>query len=363
MFGAEHTYFCDSPVVIDISGLVWPGGSPFNIVRVEILHDGNVVGDFRKDSGGQTSISFDISTALRAIWREYDFGTEVTKATSALTASVDNGQEATRSMKSYSLRIYTEYLLKVDGEDIYTVTQCEDSSGDTDISGGQCLIGGYTEWERDVIMRNDDTEKDVSALEHTGVRNGDASTKPTSTPERVGRNSITSWVDVKQGQHRCIYYNHAAQMTEDDVTGRETGWGGHAPLVLRDTADYTDFLFVNRRGAVETASAQMLESLSIPVEKKTYARIGRPSFAPTRSIASRATGGRRSWAASSGHQTREWAEWWTMEFLMARRHWMRYQGVFVPVVVEPAKKENTIYDRSKQQMPSVEFTVTLALEG
>jgi hypothetical protein len=31
--------------------------------------------------------------------------------------------------------------------------------------------------------------------------------------------------------------------------------------------------------------------------------------------------------------------------------------------VEPAKKQTGIYDRTKQQMPSVEFTVTLALEG
>jgi len=35
----------------------------------------------------------------------------------------------------------------------------------------------------------------------------------------------------------------------------------------------------------------------------------------------------------------------------------------VPVIVEPSKKSITIYDRSKQQMPHVDFTVTLALEG
>jgi hypothetical protein len=66
---------------------------------------------------------------------------------------------------------------------------------------------------------------------------------------------------------------------------------------------------------------------------------------------------------SSGRQTREWTEWWTLEFLMARKWWMKYQGSFVPVIVEPAKKSNGIYDKAKQQMASVEFTVTLALEG
>jgi hypothetical protein len=76
-----------------------------------------------------------------------------------------------------------------------------------------------------------------------------------------------------------------------------------------------------------------------------------------------AKGGRRSWAMSSGHLPREWAEWWTTEFLMARQWWMLYKGGYVPVIVEPAKKQTGIYDRTKQQMPSVEFTVTLALEG
>jgi hypothetical protein len=66
---------------------------------------------------------------------------------------------------------------------------------------------------------------------------------------------------------------------------------------------------------------------------------------------------------SSGEQTREWAEWWTMEFLTARQWWMLYKGAYVPVIVEPAKKQTSIYDRTKQEMPSVEFTVTLALEG
>ena len=54
---------------------------------------------------------------------------------------------------------------------------------------------------------------------------------------------------------------------------------------------------------------------------------------------------------------------------MARQWWMLWKGPgqdtasYVPVIVEPAKKQTSVYDKSKQQMPSVEFTVTLALEG
>jgi hypothetical protein len=66
---------------------------------------------------------------------------------------------------------------------------------------------------------------------------------------------------------------------------------------------------------------------------------------------------------SSGYVTREWAEWWAKEFLKAHQWWMLYEGSYVPVVVKEAKKSNGIYDRSKQQMPHIDFTVTLALEG
>ena len=39
MFGNGKTYFADSPVVIDISGLAWPATSPFCIVNVEVVYN------------------------------------------------------------------------------------------------------------------------------------------------------------------------------------------------------------------------------------------------------------------------------------------------------------------------------------
>ena len=360
MFGNGKTYFADSPVMIDISGLAWPGTSPFNVVRMEVVYkrpkagggyDMVMAGDFREDTGGQPVASFDISSALDKIWSDYEYTAEVAAARAALTAGA--GQAATRNMREYILRIYTEYLSGDDGG-VYTTTVCTDSQGNTDIPGGMCLAGGMTEWERS--LTESDEDRDVSHFEHTGLRNGDASTKPTSSPERVGSSSITSWVDVYAGGTKSVFYPATVNGTSDSQSE-------HAPLVLRDTQPYTDFLFVNRRGAVETCSALMLESMGIGVETESYSRIGRPSFNPSRSVMAMASGGRRSWAMSSGKQTREWAEWWTLEFLMARQWWMLYKGSYVPVIVEPAKKQTVIYDKAKQQMPSVEFTVTLALEG
>ena len=353
MFGSSHTYFTDSPVVIDIGGLSWPANSPFNIVRVEVIYNNAVVGSFYADTGGLSSISFDISSALRAIWSSEDFHQEVSDAQTAANGS--SASQWVRSYKSYSLIVYTEYIDSTDGE----LTQT--SSGL--ISGGRCAIGGFTEWERSSITNKEDA--DLSYLENSNGRNGDASTKPTISPERIGKDSITSWVDISNSGTKSVFY----PKTTAGGSGQQDEASAHAPLVLRDSIPYTDFLFVNRRGAVETCSALMLEEMSIEVESKQYNRIERPTFKPSRSLMAISSGGRRSWSMSSGHQTREWAEWWTMEFLKSRRWWMLYRGPgqvsasYVPVVVEPAKKDTGIYDRSKQQLPSVEFTVTLALEG
>lgn len=341
MFGNGKTYFAGSPVVIDISGLYWGETvkSPFTIVRVNVIYKDNIVGNFHADTGGQTAISFDISSALRAIWGDYDFDMEAEKA-------LAGGTTPMRPYRAYSLEVFAEYLDSTDGE--FTRT----SSGI--ITGGRCAIGAFTEWERSIIGNKADA--DVSYREHSNLRNGDASTKPTGSPEHVGKDSITSWVDVSAEGTQSTFYPAGTSPAADKKEK-------HAPIVVRDTQKYQDFLFVNRRGAVETCSALMLESMDIDIETKQYSRVERPAFRTSRSLMAIGSGGRRSWAMSSGYQTREWAEWWAMEFLMARQWWMLYKGRYVPIIVKPAKENTSIYDRNKRQMTSVEFSVTLALEG
>lgn len=357
MFGNGKTYFADSPVVIDISGLYWGDTvtSPFTIVRVEVVYDSKVVGEFKADTGGQTSISFDISSALQAMWSEYGYNNEVTCAQAAANG---RASDYYRGYRNYSLRVYTEYL-SIDG--VFTTTQCADKHGNTDIPGGQCAIGGFTEWERSTIPSKEAAV--VSYREHENLRYGDASTKPTDTLERVGSLSPTSWVDVQSAGTQSVFYPASAQPAADSQRD-------HAPLVLRDSVPYVDFLFLNRRGAVETCSGQTLESMGINVKVTQYSRTGRASFNPVRSLMAIGQDGRRSWQMSSGYVTREWAEWWALEFLGGKRKqwWMRYpigdaNGTYVPVIVEPSKQNISIYDRSKQQMAHVDFTVTLALEG
>jgi len=367
MIGEDNTYFADNPVIITVSNLDFPAASAIKVVRVQVLDSSEaVVGEFSGDVAGASpySITFDISSALRSLWAEEDFSNEVDAAQSA---RAEGGQhEYQRGTKPYSLKVQTEYIDQTDGTIV--TTQChieKDGQILYVIPAGKCIIGGRTEWERSQVTS--DQNRAADSLQGDNPRNGDASTKPTSTPELVGSQSITSWVDLNGQGTKSVFFGAEVSTAQDSSEC-------HAPIVMRDDVPYVDFLFVNRRGAVETCSAKTLEALDIAVETKQSTRIGIPSYKPTRTVTARATGGRRSWSMSSGYQTREWAEWWTLEFLMARRHWMRYPlpsieggagggSAFVPVTVVPAKKTTGIYDRTKQEMPSVEFTVTLALEG
>lgn len=364
MFGNGKTYFADSPVVINIEGLEWPESSPVTLVMVNVLYQNNIVGRFRIDAVGRSSVTLDISSALRAMWSDIDYSNVVTMATNVARSPGGTSSQQLH-YRLYSLIVYTEYISPSDGEIVTT------SSGE--IPGGQCRPGRFTELERS--LAGSAVNADLSSLDGTNLRFGDASTKPTSSPERVGSDSITSWLDFgANGASRpfvlLFFFGSGVQGQPDSPSA-------HAPLVLRDRVPYVDFIFVNRRGALETCSAMMEESMSMDAETKEYGHPEGASFVPERSMLDIASGGRRSWSMSSGHLTREWLEWWVSEFLLARRRWMLYtykrfnsntqtyvtERAFVPVTVKPAKKSNTICDLSKQQMESVEFTVTLALEG
>ena len=341
-----NTNFTNSPVIVSVQDIPWAGiDSPIKIVRIQIKVADEIAGEFSIDTNGATSVQLDVSTALRAIWSDYNYATELAECAKALNDN--NGSSiysAIRDAKPVSLTVSLEYLDTADG------TMHKISSETFD--GGQCIHGGSTEMERSLGI----VGTDITTLDGSNPRNGCASTKPQSSPERVGVDSITSWVSVGEEGTKQYYYPASVTSLTDQTYPPP-------PLVLRDTVPHVDFLFVNRRGAVETCSGLMKEAMNIEVESTQYARAENPTFSPVRTLTAIASGGRRSWAMSSGHVTRGWAEWWVLEFLMARQWWMRYKGLFVPVTVTPSKKSTTIYDRTKQQMASVEFTVTLALEG
>lgn len=309
----------------------------------------------RSEAGNLPSIAFDLSSSLRAAWFGYAWTKELEAAATALATGVT--AETLRDSIAYKLSYATEYVGR-DG-----ITRTEYSSN----IESWCLMGGFTELERYSADLHEGLSWLFNTVPEPAISNAGfvATTKPTS-PEFIGAKSLVVFGIV-------TYFETDDPTDTDPITTMQRFYPWeeyqadsfvlHDRTFVRDSRCNVDFLFINSRGALESCTARTLETEGIEVSTQQYALTGRPSFRPQRSLMAIASGGRRSWKMSSGHVAREWAEWWALEFLRAKQWWMLYDGRYLPVTVEPSNKQTSIYDRTKQDMPSVEFTVTLALEG
>jgi len=327
--------------------------------------------DFRAEVGADTSIAFDISTALRAMWAGYTFGDELRAAQDAASGAVNNAQVADRACQLYKVVAGTEWILN----GIYYEGEPYEAS---EISYG--LLGGWTELERYTGTGQPNIESLIGYVPSLGRAAVLASTKP-NTPEVIGQRSIVSegFITYEDGSddsdsssessrdgvvviHKQVFHPCTERTADTDFSAETFAVDGHTYVRNTDN-DYIDFLFINSRGAMESCSAMMKESLRITVESEQYSHVERPTFVPSRSMLAIAENPRRSWLMSSGYQDREWAEWWATEFLRSRRWWMLVNGRYLPIVVSASDKDVTIYDKTKPSMSHVDFTVTLGLGG
>ena len=65
---------------------------------------------------------------------------------------------------------------------------------------------------------------------------------------------------------------------------------------------------------------------------------------------------------SSGYVPKRWAEWYVQELLTSPRVWIQLGGKWIPALIE-AEDDCVIYDRVKPEMPHVDFTLRLAIDG
>lgn len=328
-------YFAGSPIVVELGSFGFPASATFKQVTLEVsttFMGKTLTYPFTAEVGSEDTLKFDISSALRAAMSQYDFAEELSAGNAAIGGTQGTVQ---RSAASFTLNAYTKYML--DGI-LYTGTRMSNS-------GGKAVLGEWSEVERYLGATQSLSGSPVAAT-----------TKPTADVERVGADSVITSVIIANGTTETIFKNASAEASDAFTLQGRT--------VLRDSnQNYIDFLFVNSRGAVEGVSALMRESHNYNTKTTEQTLITGPDFAPTRSTTAYADASRSHWPMSSGWQTREWLAWWATDFLRARRWWMRIGGRFLPVTVKPDKESVEIYNRQKQEAHSVDFTVTLALEG
>lgn len=151
-----------------------------------------------------------------------------------------------------------------------------------------------------------------------------------------------------------------------DADGEMTISSGH----LSDISGYyrtntrgVHFLrFINGFGAVENIAVRAKDKLSYEVSGETHSLVQEISTRPTDRRYATKSQPVGVYELSSGYVPVRWAEWYVQELLTSPRVWIQFGGKWVPALIE-AEDDCVIYDRTKPEMPHVDFTLRLAIDG
>lgn len=131
----------------------------------------------------------------------------------------------------------------------------------------------------------------------------------------------------------------------------------------RTNANGVHFLrFINGFGAVENIAVRAKDKLSYEVSGETHSLVQEISTRPTDRRYATKSQPVGVYELSSGYVPQRWAEWYVQELLTSPRVWIQIGDKWVPALIE-AEDDCVIYDRTKPEMPHVDFTLRLAIDG
>lgn len=337
--------FVDSPVIVKVKNETNVQGSSLHQTVVEVrdvtsLTTGtSPLYSFSREIMPGGELILDISSALRSLLASHTWDPTV----------VEVGHIITYPKCQFAVRAVDRYMR--DGE-LVEEKDKEDWLPENAQAAylSNAYLGGLSDMERLVYNKKPDSFYTTFNFSH----------KP-SSGARWGENDLL--ISSK--------FDTASQSVTSDVS-----------VVTTDQVNIHDehyhFLFVNSLGVFETVSAVMKESLSYTVQGETLTRQGETSYKPSANTVRIAQAPTAAYEMSSGQTTREWAAWWTTEFLLAKHHWIRLtftgnadtmgsgqltKTIWVPCIITPAEEETVIFDKAQQRLPHVDFNVKLAISG
>ena len=129
-----------------------------------------------------------------------------------------------------------------------------------------------------------------------------------------------------------------------------------------NTSDVHFLRFINGFGAVENISVRSKSKLSYEVSGDTHSLVQGISVRPSDRRYATKSQPVGVYELSSGYVPKRWAEWYVQELLTSPRVWIQVGEKWIPALIE-AEDDCVIYDRSKPEMPHVDFTLRLAIDG
>lgn len=285
------------------------------------------------------TVSVDISSALRAVLEPKEWNPLIW----------EEGDTISYPSAEFAVRVYDRYMYDgsiYDGAKSFYPTNAGSGSG----NGAHAFLGKLSDLDRYILSNHPDDFYDKLTF----------SRKPL-TGERWGKGDLKLTSAYSSGVETTVL-----RITDAEAT-LPTG--------------HRHFLFVNSMGVYETVSAVMRESLSYTMESTVHSLAQGPTYKGSPSLSTHKTSPRATLQMSSGYTTREWADWWTTEFLTAKHCWVKMdlnsleasgdgsslgwssRAAWIPCTVTPADEETLVYNRAEQRLPHVNFDVQLALSG
>ena len=308
--------FIENPVIVNVSYSGFPESSTFRQVVVKVSatpsYDNAIrVYNFYADASSGSSVAVDVSSALRGAMNGW----------SPDESLVKDGGTVSYEYATFIVSVSGKYMQ--DGEVVEVAGQTSGIS--------YAYYGGLSSYELFSESRHVENW-------HVSL---DFSRKPSG--ELKANGDLVSVSSFNGSQVKTSF----SASPDTDFTQSET----------------RQFLFINSLGVFETCTAMCLESLSYGIESETKNLASAPAYFAKPNRTTHKTGGRGVMRMSSGTVNRAWADWWTTEFLMAKKYWMIYEGRWLPVTITPSKDEPLVYDRAEHRLPHVDFNVEIAVEG
>lgn len=164
-------------------------------------------------------------------------------------------------------------------------------------------------------------------------------------------------------QNHISYQNLTASGTADGELVFTSNRGGVKSGWYRANTNGVHFLrFVNGFGAVENIAVRAKDKLTYEVGGETHSLVQEASVRPTDRRYATKKQPVGVYELSSGYVPKQWAEWYVQELLTSPKVWILLGGHWVPALIE-AEDDCVIYDRTKPEMPHVDFTLRLAIDG
>ena len=160
-------------------------------------------------------------------------------------------------------------------------------------------------------------------------------------------------------EYQYLTVNYAS---DGDLTVSSTRGGTKTGYYRTNTKDVHFLRFINGFGAVENISVRSKDKLSYEVSGETHSLVQEASTRPTDRRYATKSQPVGVYELSSGYVPQRWAEWYIQELLTSPRVWIQLGGKWIPALIE-AEDDCVIYDRTKPEMPHVDFTLRLAIDG